>query len=349
MNLLSWLPLLLIPLLGLLWVRMPHLTRPDIFFAVTVEPRFRGTPEAIRILRDYNLRIFIHTAIAVGLAAACGVLHREYFYVLAIGWESIGPLYALKSANVRTRPFAVEPSREYEVDLSPRGESLPGGMAAFAIPFAILAASAVILYLNWEQVPQAFPVHWGIDGKPNRWVDRTPGNVYGFMMMGALTCLSMFVIAALVVRSRRISVTGDAGRNERKFMRLNLWTLLATEYTIAISFGGLPILATLRGTTAAPIYIGLTLAFSVVAIALMVRQGQGGSRLTPVAHSLNPVGDRTPDNCWKWGMIYVNPDDPALFVEKRFGLGYTVNLGNRWSWVLVPALVLVPLLAVFLH
>jgi Family of unknown function (DUF5808) len=43
--------------------------------------------------------------------------------------------------------------------------------------------------------------------------------------------------------------------------------------------------------------------------------------------------DRTPDRCWKAGIFYVNPADPALFVEKRHGIGYTLNFGNPWSWV----------------
>jgi hypothetical protein len=37
-----------------------------------------------------------------------------------------------------------------------------------------------------------------------------------------------------------------------------------------------------------------------------------------------------------------NPQDPAIFVQKRLGLGYTVNFGNRISWVLL-ALVLTAL------
>ena len=28
------------------------------------------------------------------------------------------------------------------------------------------------------------------------------------------------------------------------------------------------------------------------------------------------------------GVFYVNRDDPSFFVEKRFGLGYTINFGN---------------------
>jgi uncharacterized membrane protein len=53
---------------------------------------------------------------------------------------------------------------------------------------------------------------------------------------------------------------------------------------------------------------------------------------------LNDPGRRaesTPDACWHLGQIYYNPQDPAIFVQKRLGLGYTVNFGNRISWVLL--------------
>jgi uncharacterized membrane protein len=32
-----------------------------------------------------------------------------------------------------------------------------------------------------------------------------------------------------------------------------------------------------------------------------------------------------------------NRADPALFVEKRMGLGYTLNLGNPFSWLVMIA------------
>ena len=34
---------------------------------------------------------------------------------------------------------------------------------------------------------------------------------------------------------------------------------------------------------------------------------------------------------WKWGIFYVNRENPDLFVPKRYGIGYTLNFGNRWS------------------
>jgi uncharacterized membrane protein len=37
---------------------------------------------------------------------------------------------------------------------------------------------------------------------------------------------------------------------------------------------------------------------------------------------------RDDDRYWSAGFFYNNPDDPALFVPKRFGLGWTLNFGH---------------------
>jgi uncharacterized membrane protein len=80
----------------------------------------------------------------------------------------------------------------------------------------------------------------------------------------------------------------------------------------------------------------------VASFVILIRAGQGGSR-QGLAPGAGTTGDRSPDACWKFGLIYFNPADPSILIEKRFGIGYTINFGNRRSW-LVLALMLVPLI-----
>jgi uncharacterized membrane protein len=41
--------------------------------------------------------------------------------------------------------------------------------------------------------------------------------------------------------------------------------------------------------------------------------------------------DRNPEH-WKLFFLYFNPDDPRLFVPKRTGLGYTINMARPIAW-----------------
>ncbi len=60
------------------------------------------------------------------------------------------------------------------------------------------------------------------------------------------------------------------------------------------------------------------------------------------------LGDNTADRDWAGGLFYFNPDDPAVFIEKRMGIGYNLNLGNPRSWAVLGAIVFVPLALVLI-
>jgi hypothetical protein len=59
------------------------------------------------------------------------------------------------------------------------------------------------------------------------------------------------------------------------------------------------------------------------------------------------AGRRPPDDHWK-GIFYWNPEDPALLVPKRYGIGYNLNFGNPWSWVVLAVLLVMVALPVAL-
>jgi len=73
------------------------------------------------------------------------------------------------------------------------------------------------------------------------------------------------------------------------------------------------------------VVIGVVVVVLGGAIWLGVTTGQGGARLG--GNSANAT-DRMDDRYWKFGGIYVNSNDPAIFVERRVGLGWTINFGN---------------------
>jgi hypothetical protein len=140
--------------------------------------------------------------------------------------------------------------------------------------------------------------------------------------------------------SRRISASGSAAAAERQFRRRTVQLVLAADY-----FTVLPAVFSLLQAPAfaMPVwgvaFLATVLAFTVT----LMRAGQGGARLATAAEP--PIGDRTPDARWIAGFIYFNRTDPALLVEKRMGIGWTLNFGNPWSWVPLMALALAVVLS----
>ena len=62
-----------------------------------------------------------------------------------------------------------------------------------------------------------------------------------------------------------------------------------------------------------------------------------------------PVGDRTADRYWKMGIFYFNREDSAVLVEKRFGLGYTLNFARPAAWVIVLLILMGPQVPILAH
>ena len=86
-----------------------------------------------------------------------------------------------------------------------------------------------------------------------------------------------------------------------------------------------------------PFAIGL-----LVLGAVMIRTGQGGSRLPGEESQPTQETDRDDDRFWKAGLIYFNRDDPAIMVGARFGVGWTFNVANPMAWLILTGIVAVP-------
>jgi len=331
---------------------MPTWTRPDIVFSVTVDPTFRTTETGRRIVQRYRIWLWIHTAAALAIAVTALRSQCPALFAVGVLYQIGGGFAAFLGARRRTLPHAVPTTTLRSAELAPRTDRFPGGLPAQFGPFALLGGAAAVLAARWSAIPERFPVHWNIGFQPDRWVMRSPQAVFGPLAVGVLVCCAIGTMAYAALRlTPRPGLQPLWAVREARHRRAVAIVLLASEFAVATTFSWgalMPLRADVQGPggllIAGPL---LGLAVVVLAVVVLVRargSSPGSSRQTP-AGDAQPVGDRTPDSCWKAGVFYFNPADAAIFVEKRFGLGYTLNFANTWSWVLLAAVLLVPLLA----
>jgi uncharacterized membrane protein len=302
---------------------LPQWTRPDFFFAVTVDPVFQETADARRILRAYRTIVLgFATAAAVVLALGAGIPE-------AVLVQMTGFFCAIWVAHRQALPHAIAPSTTIEVDLAAPPETFPGGPVAAVLPLAALAALAWWVSRNWDRVPERLPVHWGLQG-PNRWIERTPLGVYGFVAFHAAICLSVVLTAWGILHwSRRVTTKGPGAAKERRFRRLNIRLGLFVAYWLAVQAW----IVMLRPEALGAWSVWAVLALIAIYFVLLVRNQRGMAPANVPGMAPARAGDRTPDSCWKLGIFYFNPRDASLFVAKRFGIGYDLNFGNPLSWV----------------
>jgi uncharacterized membrane protein len=341
-----------IALYGVLLWFMPQLTRRDLYFAVTVPPSFRDTPGARRTLLHYRLLI---CAVFVLLAAITIVYGRvnPRVMLLTLFAGLIASLIAFLHARRLTLPHAVEPTPVREASLGERPGIIPGGLPAIAGPFVIIAAAAAYLWIHAGELPARIPVHFDLRWQPDGWAARTPATLFAPLFIGCGTLVAIaFSLYGLGHRVRAVYSGGVLGARELRQRRVTAAILLVTAYIVASElafFALLPFYQRFHLTPGIALVIGFApLVLAVAATILLVRFGQNGSS-APAAVDAPPIGDRTPDRYWRLGIFYINPDDPAILVEKRFGLGYTFNFGHVVSWLVVCVPLVITLAALVLH
>src|ERR1017187_7839352 len=204
----AWSTIFPIALLPLIFHWMPLWRRNGIWFGVTVAPGYEDCPQARTVLHSYRIAIWL-----LALAAIT---------VTAFGPPAIFPW-----------AFPVAMTLELGGALASAPERLPGGIAAALVPFAVLTAAALYLYLNWNRIPERFPVHWGIDGSPDRWSARTWQGVYTPLLLGAVHCGVMLLIGLGILHaSPRGRVPANAAATAQ-FRRAMLQFLVATVWGMA--------------------------------------------------------------------------------------------------------------------
>ena len=226
----------------------------------------------------------------------------------------------------------------------------------------ILGLSALYLRSNWDRIPERFPIHWGMNGQANGWASRSFQGVFGMLVLGAITLLfveSIWFLCTIGMPRRGTAAKGSRSGGLAWLAQAMGWLVLGIEYfiatMIAVLGGYLPVHARAGEMPRSMlIFIVGSVILSFVGIGLfsawvMKRtvEMRKAEKLAAAGDSPTdaPQGDRTEDKYWKCGgTFYYNPDDPAIWVEKRMGIGWTTNMARPAAWVILGAFLLLALL-----
>jgi uncharacterized membrane protein len=204
--------------------------------------------------------------------------------------------------------------------------------ALAAIVLAVATAVDVALYPG---LPDSIPVHFDIAGHADRWAAKSIWSVFGLLIIAAAV---VALLAALSIVAARYSArtqaddTAEQSALRTRVQRTVLTSLLSRlSFVLALGFSVIEVTQRLlpgAGWAIGVSALGMVVLIMVVIITAVVR-GRVQLRPANVRDPATPRPDAVDDDQrWKGGLLYVNPDDPALLVPRRFGLGWTVNLGR---------------------
>jgi len=216
-------------------------------------------------------------------------------------------------------------------------------IAVFTIlPFLVLA-------YFYTSLPGRVPLFLNLRGEVEAWTETNALSVFRVPLMAAVTQVVCLLMKYGVVQSaagRPLEITAERKKLQEQYVSLSAglwdWFRLAVAFkmsaasldTIFISLERFKYLS--RSTfivTAIAAALGVAGALFYGYRLLVVRR-EMREKLVDVEPK-----DSVDSRRVYGGVVYFNPSDSALFVNK-----YLLNFGNKWVWVLVASIVAYPLL-----
>lgn len=323
----------------------PRIARRGLLFGVYVGEERSGGEEAQQIARGWQTGIILWTIVSVGIGLVMFMQFRTPFAAVTGLFLLLACYMALYlRAYFRARALAVAcpPAGVAVLDSAADAPSL---LPLLVLALGIIGGTFAISYaaMHYHELPARVPTHFGPSGKPDAWQPKSFWTVMLLPLFTLIMGVGMAGVAFLIARAKRAirfpqtHISVEAQRRFRQAMT-RFMSLLAVVITGMLMMMSIDSIRVGLGQAEGLSPYGMALGIGVAVLALVCtfyfifRYGQGGARLERAAGNA-PLTDGLADNRhWVLGAFYVNRDDPCIFVERRFGFGYTINFGN-WKAV----------------
>ncbi len=343
-------------IVGLLLYYLPVMKGPDAFFGIPVSEEFYQGPIARRHLHAYWLItgglaaagiVFAVRGSAAGLATPGAVVA----VLLAVAF---GPMVPLVVIWRRLKPYEDRP----EATGQGVTEEQPTGSWRYVSPWVevlLLAALVGLVGLTiwrYPALPERIPTHWNAAGRADGWTPKGPLPLLSLLLL--LACMhGMFLTVLIGMARMRVRLPAQRVEEYRaareRYMRVSVQGMNALRFGTVLMFSGL-MWASLFGIeqqvggTVPPgmwlVWAGAALLLPAVGW-LMLRGLRARAEMREIAGPGSLEG-AAPTSGWIGGLIYYNRSDPALWVEKRVGIGWTLNFAHPGAWLIMGLIVVVP-------
>ncbi|MGG7142400.1 DUF1648 domain-containing protein [Clostridium nigeriense] len=319
-----------------------------IIFGVRVPKEYENDEDIIKLEKEYkkNYLIFILPLIII-INVLVFISSRIWIYFILIfslivisnipiiiywkktmklkeekGWRSLGKNVVIVDTTIR-KPKV----REDNVVIKTKTF-----MYLLVIPLITVIATLVA----YKNVPNPFPIHYNAEGIADSFVKKEGFKGFFYLVLfPALIQVGMIIFIAVLNKfaiNSKVDInsgTLEEIKKQRKvFKRVNSILLFIITLEISLMFAFVQFCTIYSWNINLVNIIGLpTILITVIIFSIIsYKIGQGGKNLKFSKEKEEIYRDD--DKNWILGNFYFNKKDPSIFVEKRIGVGWDINLGN---------------------
>ncbi|MED3794764.1 DUF1648 domain-containing protein [Niallia alba] len=346
---------------------IPFLIRKTVVFGVSVPSTQIKHPQISTYKKRYSLFVIIPSILSI--VAYCiwqaanniqadqvaiigtSLLFGMLFWSLSLYFYFHGKMLWLKRDNKWEEQL--KEVNVTELGVRQKDEMLP--WYVFIIPMIITVGFLLFTITQYHILPAEIPVHWGPDGKPDRFTTKTPLSAVTLLLV-LLTMQIMFLGINIATKKSGIKMIANnkqaSKHRQLKYRKYSSWFSFLTSIAVTVLFILLQ-LTTLYNNIFSdyllfliPILITVLILIGTILFTIKVERLNRG--LDGKEHPTQEISSFDTDSYWKGGLFYFNKNDPSIFVEKRFGIGWTLNFANPIGYVIIFLPLLIILLLSFM-
>lgn len=332
---------------------IPFWTRKTESFGVTIPEEIYQSTELKQMRKRYMRITGIAGLIVIAIFLSTGIfitldenIFSLLFSVLILGYLISSFFIYLKfhremKSLKKQKNWGSEKSQQVFVSIQFRSQKLNHSNLWFLISFIITIGLIVLTLQSYQQIPARIPLQYNLAGEVTNWAEKSYRSVLVLPIMQLYLTLLFVFINTMIAKSKQ-QINADTPEES---MRKNLiFRRRWSAYIIITGIGLTILLSLIQLSYIFPIdqqlLVIIPLAFSIAlivgAIILSITTGQGGSRIKSNSNASadGTIMNRDDDVHWKLGIFYFNREDPSLFLEKRFGVGWTINFARPLAWII---------------
>lgn len=194
----------------------------------------------------------------------------------------------------------------------------------------------IVTLIAYKNAPNPFPIHYNAEGIADSFINKEGFKGFFYLVIFPILIQAGMIIFLLLMNKFAIngkveinSGTLEEIKEQRKtFKRINsiLLFIITIEISIMFTFIQFCTLFSWNANIINIIFLPIILLTTIIFSVISYKIGQGGKNIKIKKEDEEIYRDD--DKNWLLGNFYYNKKDPSIFVEKRVGIGWDVNLGN---------------------
>lgn len=356
-----------IVLLAFVDYNMQKFTSKKVFYGVNIPEKYRDFEELKQIDKSYKRGILISTAVILILQIALSLYANftlsENLYLAAVTipiiltvvlyyliyYNSYKKVLIFKEKYISTinSELKSEKTQILDVDfIHERDKLVKKYSLIYIIPILLVVASSVYSFINYDKIPEMMPTHFNFRGIADGFTVKTKTSFFAQIGMQIVVMLLVYFSSVYSLKAR---VKIDKSNSKSDIAHtIKYLSHLASESFFLLLAMALLFSSISFGLVNQKINQMLVILSTVILLASIAPLLYTSYKLKKGNYSDVSYTVDDDDKYWLLGCLYYNPNDPAAFVQKRFGIGWTINLGSNKGKLMVACIVLMLVITLYI-